>query len=244
MPLPANSTMVYIHETESNRRFMVSLDLDSTLNGNREKISETFLTTWNENVLNYNLRYYNYLGVNKGDVQLRNLRIDGGVYVKLIVDWPEDKKPAYNEDSSSDGTTAGTPSDGDMDPNEEGTTNKNRKRKLVTSDEDNDLVRKRARRDCTEDVEQFNHDAGHMVVGAAVQLETANILEIFSSDTNKRDVIFEDSQTVAFYKDSSPDSVHYVVVPKRRVNMLQNAEKTEFLGNLLIVATKVRETLK
>ncbi|RCN26539.1 histidine triad domain protein [Ancylostoma caninum] len=58
-------------------------------------------------------------------------------------------------------------------------------------------------------------------------------------------VIFEDDEVLAFHDVSPQAPVHFLVIPKRRVAMLQEAEDTDqaLLGKLMLTAARLRVTL-
>ena len=63
----------------------------------------------------------------------------------------------------------------------------------------------------------------------------------------KADIIYEDSDCLAFNDVSPQAPVHFLVIPKRRISMLEKAEASDeqILGKLLIVAkTLASEKLK
>ncbi|EYC04656.1 hypothetical protein Y032_0086g1909 [Ancylostoma ceylanicum] len=58
-------------------------------------------------------------------------------------------------------------------------------------------------------------------------------------------IIFEDEEVLAFHDVSPQAPVHFLVIPKRRVAMLQEAEDTDqaLLGKLMLTAAKVARDL-
>ncbi|ETN84589.1 histidine triad domain protein [Necator americanus] len=58
-------------------------------------------------------------------------------------------------------------------------------------------------------------------------------------------IIFEDEEVLAFHDVSPQAPVHFLVIPKRRLAMLQEAEDTDqaLLGKLMLTAAKVARDL-
>ncbi|GMT32266.1 hypothetical protein PFISCL1PPCAC_23563, partial [Pristionchus fissidentatus] len=58
-------------------------------------------------------------------------------------------------------------------------------------------------------------------------------------------IIFEDEEVLAFHDVSPQAPVHFLVIPKRRIDMLENAKESDspLLGKLLYTASTVARTL-
>ncbi|KAK6022039.1 histidine triad domain protein [Ostertagia ostertagi] len=58
-------------------------------------------------------------------------------------------------------------------------------------------------------------------------------------------IIFEDDEVLAFHDVSPQAPVHFLVIPKKRIAMLQEAEDTDqaLLGKLMLTAAKVAREL-
>ncbi|KAF8385032.1 hint-1 [Pristionchus pacificus] len=58
-------------------------------------------------------------------------------------------------------------------------------------------------------------------------------------------IIFEDEEVLAFHDVSPQAPVHFLVIPKRRIDMLENAKESDspLLGKLLLTAANVARTL-
>ncbi|GMR57215.1 hypothetical protein PMAYCL1PPCAC_27410, partial [Pristionchus mayeri] len=58
-------------------------------------------------------------------------------------------------------------------------------------------------------------------------------------------IIFEDEEVLAFHDVSPQAPVHFLVIPKRRIDMLENAKESDsaLLGKLLFTASEVARTL-
>ncbi|CAI2310866.1 unnamed protein product [Caenorhabditis sp. 36 PRJEB53466] len=58
-------------------------------------------------------------------------------------------------------------------------------------------------------------------------------------------IIYEDDEALAFHDVSPQAPVHFLVIPKRRINMLENAVDSDaaLIGKLMITASKVAKQL-